>query len=112
MLLASQEKQPMNDWQELERPAEWLRGLDEQDGSYDRLLRESGTLARAAHRLACAKRRVFGSRDGIPTLREVLAAARTIADHVPNHPEIPSASVLSAEISELCIGGVPSRTGT
>ena len=98
--------------EELERPAEWLRRFDELDGSYDRLLRESGNLALAAHRLARAKRRVFGSRDGIPTLREVLAAARLIIERVPNHPGLPSPSVLSAEVHDLCIGDFPSRTGT
>ena len=112
MLLASDVRQPMTHWQEMERPAEWLRRFDEQDGSYAHLLRESGTLASAAHRLARAKRRVFGSRDGIPTLREVLAAARLISEHVPNHPAIASASVLSAEVRDLCISDFPSRTGT
>lgn len=98
--------------EELERPAEWLRRFDELDGSYDRLLHESGNLATAAHRLARAKRRVFGSRDGIPTLREVLAAARLISERVANHPGLPSANVLSAEVRDLCIGDLPSRTGT
>jgi hypothetical protein len=112
MLLASQDEQPMKHLEELERPAEWLRRFDEQDGSYDRLIQESGNLALAAHRLARARRRVSGASDGIPTLREVLAAARMIADRVPNHPEIPSASVLSAEVRDLCIGDFPSRTGT
>jgi hypothetical protein len=112
MLLASLAEQPMTHWEEMERPAEWLRRFDEQDGSYDRLLRESGNLALAAHRIARARRRVFGSSDGVPTLREVLAAARMIADRLPNHPEIPSPSVLSAEVRDLCIGDFPSRTGT
>lgn len=112
MLLALQEEHPMSHWEELERPAEWLRRFDEQDGSYARLIRESGNLALAAHRFARARRRVFGTGDGVPTLREVLAAARMIAERVPNHPEIPSPSVLSAEVRDLCIGDYPSRTGT
>jgi hypothetical protein len=112
MLLASYIEQPMTHWEEMERPAEWLRRFDEQDGSYDRLLDESGNLATAAHRLARAKRRVFGSRDGVPTMREVLAAATLIAERVPHHPGIPSPSVLSAEVRDLCIGAYPSRTGT
>jgi hypothetical protein len=110
MLLALQEEQ-MSHWEEQERPAEWLRRFDEQDGSYDRLIRESGNLALAAHRLARARRRVFGSGDSVPTLREVLAAVRLIAERAPNHP-IPSASVVSAEVRDLCIGDYPSRTGT
>jgi hypothetical protein len=98
--------------EEWERPAEWLRRFDELDGSYDRLLHESGDLATAAHRLARAKRRVFGGRDGIPTLREVLAAARLISERVSHHPALPSPSALSAEVGDLCIGDFPSRTGT
>jgi len=93
-------------WVEFERPAEWLRVLDEQDGSYPSLIRESGNLATAAYRLARAKRRVLGGRDGIPTWREVLAAARLIAARVPEYPEVPAAS-LSAECSGLCISEFP-----
>jgi hypothetical protein len=98
----------MTHWDEMERPAEWLRRLDEQDGSYGRLLQESGNLALAAHRLARARCRVFGGRDGIPTLREVVAAAHMIAHHVPDHPA-PSPSVIGAEVRELCIGDFPGR---
>lgn len=99
----------MTHWEEMERPAEWLRRLDEQDGSYDRLLQESGNLALAAHRLARARCRVFGGRDGIPTLREVVAAARMIASHVPDHPELPPSNVIGAEVRELCISDFPAR---
>jgi hypothetical protein len=77
----------LSHWIEAERPAEWLRVLDEQDGSYARLVRESGNLALAAHRLARAKRRVLGGSDGIPTRREVHAAVRLIANRVPEHAD-------------------------
>jgi len=93
-------------WVEFERPAEWLRVLDEQDGSYETLIRESGNLATAAHRFARAKRRVLGGSDGIPTWREVLAAARLIAARVPDHAEVHTAR-LSAECSGLCISDFP-----
>jgi hypothetical protein len=99
----------MKHWDEMERPAEWLRRLDEQDGSYRRLLQESGNLALAAHRLARARCRVFGGRDGIPTLREVVAAASVIASHVPDQTELPSLSALGAEVRALCISDVPPR---
>jgi hypothetical protein len=92
---------------EIERPAEWLRCLDEQDGSYARLLHESGNLALAAHRLARAKRRVLGGSDGVPTLREVIAAARTIADRVPDHPDWPSRGAFSADVRGLCMSEPP-----
>jgi hypothetical protein len=97
----------MTHWQEMERPAEWLRRLDEQDGAYVRLVRESGNLALAAHRLARAKRRVLGASDGIPTLREVVAAARKIADHVPDHPGLPPSSALGSNVHGLVISEFP-----
>jgi hypothetical protein len=99
----------MTHWEEIERPAEWLRRLDEQDDSYARLLRESGNLALAAHRLARAKRRVLGASDGIPTLREVMAAARTISEHLPSHPDLPAPSVMGADVRGMCISEFPGR---
>jgi hypothetical protein len=96
----------LSHWVELERPAEWLRVLDEQDGSYARLIRESGNLALAAHRLARAKRRVLGGRDGIPTVREMLVAARLIQTRVPGLDDVAMASV-SAECEGLCISSFP-----
>jgi hypothetical protein len=96
----------LSHWVEFERPAEWLRVLDEQDGSYASLIRESGNLATAAHRYARAKRRVLGGRDGIPTWREVLAAARLIAARVPDHSEVHTAR-LSEDCYGLCISDFP-----
>jgi len=96
----------LSHWVENERPAEWLRVLDEQDGSYARLIRESGNLAAAAHRLARAKRRVLGGRDGIPTQREMLAAARLIQTRVPGLDDL-APSALSAECDGLCISSLP-----
>ncbi len=97
----------LSHWVENERPAEWLRVLDEQDGSYARLIRESGNLASAAHRLARAKRRVLGGSDGIPTQREMLAAARLIQTRVPGLDDL-APSALSAECEGLCISSFPS----
>ncbi len=93
-------------WVEAERPAEWLRRLDEQDGSYAVLLEESGTLALAAHRLARAKRRVFRGTDGLPTRRELHAAAQLIVTRVPHHPQTPAIS-LDVECDDLCISDFP-----
>lgn len=100
----------MTHWQEIERPAEWLRRLDEQDGAYERLVRQSGNLALAAHRLARAKCRALGAGDGIPTLREVMAAARTIGERVSEPTESPSSSVIRAELRGLCISDPPPRS--
>ena len=94
----------MSHWEEMERPAEWLRHIEEADDGYVRLVHESGNLALAAHRLARAKRRVLHSRDGIPTLREVMAAATVIADRALTPSEIPPRAILAGDCQGLCIG--------
>jgi hypothetical protein len=73
----------MAHWQETERPHEWLRALDERSNAYSDLVHESGNLALAAYRFARAKRRVFDGGDGVPTLRELRAAATYIVDRLP-----------------------------
>jgi hypothetical protein len=98
----------MSHWEEMERPAEWLRRIDEADDGYTRLVSESGNLALAAHRLARAKRRVQHTHDGIPTLREVLAAASVIADRSRGTLDLPPRSVLAGECAALCISDRPS----
>ena len=98
----------MSHWEEMERPAEWLRRIDEADDGYTRLVRESGNLALAAHRLARAKRRVQQTDDGIPTLREVLAAASVIADRAHGPVDLPPPVILAGECAALCISDRPS----
>ena len=73
----------MAHWQETERPHEWLRALEERENAYTDLVRESGNLALAAYRFARAKRRVLDGGDGVPTLRELRAAATYIVDRLP-----------------------------
>jgi hypothetical protein len=97
----------MSHWEEMERPAEWLRRIDEADDGYARLLRESGNLALAAHRLARAKRRVQQTHDGIPTLREVMAAATVIADRSTVPVDLPPRAILAGECQRLCISDRP-----
>jgi hypothetical protein len=97
----------MSHWEEMERPAEWLRRIEETDDGYARLVHESGNLALAAHRLARAKRRVLHTRDGIPTLREVLAAASVIADRALDPSNVPPRAVLAGECAVLCISDHP-----
>lgn len=65
--------------EETERPAEWLRRLQECSGAYQALVQQSGGLAQAAYRLARARCLVQDISTRIPTLREVHAAARVIA---------------------------------
>jgi hypothetical protein len=99
----------MSHWQETERPHEWLRSLDERADAYSDLVRESGNLALAAYRFARAKRRVFDGSDGIPTLRELRAAATMIASRLPEGPLKESASLVPDEEHGLCMSDRPSR---
>lgn len=64
--------------QEFDRPNEWLRTIREDRSRYLALVSESGGLAYAAYRVARARCRVQSVSNGIPTLRELLAAAREI----------------------------------
>ena len=63
---------------ERERPAEWLDALRD-EGGYGRLLSDAGSLAVAAHRVACALCRTRAMPSALPTLRELEAAARLVA---------------------------------
>ena len=63
---------------EQERPAEWLDALKD-EGGYGRLLADAGSLAVAAHRLARALCRTREIPSSLPTLRELEAAARLLA---------------------------------
>jgi hypothetical protein len=99
----------MSHWQETERPHEWLRSLDERANAYTDLVRESGNLALAAYRFARAKRRVFERGDGIPTLRELRAAAKTIAGHLPDGWVTGSVLLAPHEEQGLHMSEPPSR---
>ena len=82
--------------EEIERPTEWLRGLEEGRRDYHWLLRDAGGLARAAYRLACARCRVQPVPSRVPTERELCAAARTIALGTGAR-DIPQPTLLLAE---------------
>jgi hypothetical protein len=97
----------MSHWEEMERPAEWLRRIEEADDGYARLVSESGNLALAAHRLARAKRRVQHTHDGIPTLREVMAAATVIAGRSHAAVAVPPPAILAGECQPFCISDRP-----
>lgn len=89
---------------EVERPGEWLRGLNEEPGRYRRLLDDSGSLALCAHRIASARCRVSGTSVSVPTGTELYAAARLIQSHVPTIDRIPRAVDLACECDDA---GVP-----
>lgn len=82
--------------EEKERPTEWLRSLQEGRRDYHWLLRDAGSLAKAAYRLACARCRVQPVPTRIPTARELHAAARTIARFVGRR-DVPRPALLVAE---------------
>lgn len=81
------------DPEELERPTEWLRRLQEEPARYGALLEESGSIARAAYRLACARCRAAAVSTPVPTERELHAAALEVAARAETPPPPPAALV-------------------
>lgn len=65
----------MNDFLETHRPSEWLTHLTESEDAHAQLLEHSGSLARAAYRLARARCRIHPLPSNLPTVRELGAAA-------------------------------------
>jgi hypothetical protein len=65
--------------EEQERPGEWLRGVLE-GRHYRWLLEDAGSVSVAAYRLARALCRVQPMPTPIPTLAELCAAARRVAE--------------------------------
>ena len=85
---------------EQERPCEWLRWLAEAPDAYEILLAQSNGLARAAYRVASARCRVQGGMGETPTLRELQAAALTIAERVGLLETLPIISLLASDCEE------------
>lgn len=83
--------------EELERPGEWLRRLREDPQLYGRLLDDAGSLALAAHRIACARCRTSPTAIGVPTGTEVHAAACEIQQQVPAIDRVPRAMDLAGD---------------
>jgi hypothetical protein len=100
--------------EEVERPVEWLRRLDEDDG-YAELVEDSGSLAVAAYRLALARRKTAARGGGMPTVRELSVAAALIAARIPGL-NASSAEQLASDCEHSgCrlladIAGAPART--
>lgn len=89
--------------EEIERPAQWLRQLDEDVSNYGALVSESGSLAVAAHRLASARNRVQIPSAPVPTLAELKAAADDIVRHFTTNTSI-HAGVL---VADCMLAGLP-----
>lgn len=86
---------------EHERPSEWLRWLAETPDGYRLLLEEAGGLARAAYRLAHARCRVHGGSMGeTPTLRELQAAALTLAHNLGLLESLPITTLLANDCED------------
>jgi hypothetical protein len=85
---------------EQERPSEWLRFLDEEQDAYEILLAHAGGLAAAAYRVASARSRAQGE-GSPPTLRELQAAALTIAQRLGLAETLPITSLLANDCEEL-----------
>lgn len=85
---------------ELERPSEWLRWLAEEPDAYAVLVAQSAGLARAAYRVASARCRVQGGLGATPTLRELQAAALSIAERLGLVESLPITSLLANDCEE------------
>jgi hypothetical protein len=85
---------------EHERPSEWLRWLAETPDGYEQLLEQAGGLARAAYRLARARCRVHGGASETPTLRELQAAALSLAQQLGMVDRLPITSLLASDCEE------------
>ncbi len=82
--------------EETERPTEWLRRLQEDDACYGALVSDAGGVPLAAYRLARARCRVQLVTNLLPTVTELMTAARDIWRRVdPNGPEPLVSLVLS-----------------
>lgn len=89
---------------EIERPSEWLRRLREDPQCYHLLLEDAGSLALAAHRIACARCRTRPTAMNVPTGSELHAAAREIQSYVASIDTVPPISDLAEDCESA---GVP-----
>lgn len=97
--------------EEAQRPAEWLLRFEQDQRLYRALLRDSGNLAVAAYRLACARCRVQPVPARVPTRTELWAAARCVVTHTRLAERPPSKGWLEEECEARglpVIGPVPS----
>jgi hypothetical protein len=81
-------------WEEVERPTEWLRRLEQDQELYEQLVLESGSFTVAAYRVARARCRVASIPMPVPTARELQAAALEVARRAPNTPRPPLVSMM------------------
>lgn len=82
---------------ELERPGEWLRGLEEEPDAYEVLVTEAGGVARAAYRLASARCRAHSGSSEALTLRELQVAALLITERLGVAETLPITSLLAKD---------------
>jgi hypothetical protein len=85
---------------EHERPSEWLRWLEEEPEACQVLVAHSSGLARAAYRVASARCRVQGGLGAMPTLRELQAAALSLAQRLGVLETLPITSLLASDCEE------------
>lgn len=82
------------------RPGEWLLGFEHDAGRYAALLRDAGSVAAAAWRLARARCRVAPVPSAVPTVWELWAAAGRLVSRAPD-AELPSRDTLADECEAL-----------
>jgi len=96
--------------EELERPVEWLRRLQEEPRRYGHLVEETGSLVLAAHRLASARCRAGARWASVPTGTELHAAAREIQRHVPSIEHVPASDILADDCDALGVPVIPPKS--
>jgi hypothetical protein len=84
-----------HDPEEHDRPGEWLRKLEQEPSAYRDLLEHTGDFALAAYRLARARCRVAPLPSRVPTIMELEAAARILAQKSPGTPLPPPTQLVN-----------------
>jgi hypothetical protein len=77
-------------------PMAWLISLEQSEAAYERLVEQSGSLARAAHRVASAR-----CGRAAPTASQVASVARELAVRIGYFDIPPSRTALSAACAAL-----------
>jgi hypothetical protein len=96
--------------EELERPVEWLRRLEEEPRRYRRLFEETGSLALAAHRIASARCRTRAQWVAVPTGSELHAAAHELQRHVPAISHVPASDALADDCDAAGVPVIPPKS--
>lgn len=91
----------MKSFDETERPTELLRKLEERRLTYNELVRDSGSFAVAAYRIARARCLAGSLTATVPTLRELGAAATEVRNNATVTGFTPDVAILATECEQM-----------